>query len=286
MRVFRGSPLHLTLFMVMLLSMSAVVPRVGAQPRADDGRFQALPILVANCETDPGSLTAADRAGDAAPWDEHGCVPAEGVAVSAHAWEHNWHGRCDTDAAGRCELNGPAGSDIEVIVSIHRATIAPGYEPVAETITTAIQTEFAGAEFVNLPVATDSGTEPTERQTLALNVASCAAGTGPDPESCERSPVADAPLHVGLPGVDEDELDIPWLVTNPEGWVSFDISEVPPGEVIIGGNWAEEQRIACTDLGTGERILTEWDTPDLAATAFVRMPLDTDADIRCDITVG
>lgn len=248
---------------------------------AQDVRMQSLPIQVLDCETNPRQQGDPVGVAPKNP-EQHGCTPADGVAVTLHSAEYDWHARCDTDARGECEIRGPAGPDIVLTGAVYLATVTPGLAPVEPIFETIIYTEFAAAFLVNLPIEGDG--EIAGRQVLSVNAAGCADGSAPDAASCTRVPTDDTLVKVtettGKPVAGE-----PWLAPNAEGWVSFDIGPLKTETLTMLVDHPGDVRFACTDLDSGERLQTEDPDPAAGDTfAFSLIPI-SDGDIRCDITL-
>lgn len=269
--------------LAVIFTTFGVAAPATAQPEREP-RMQPLPILVMNCEADPGNLNPGGGRGTSPKKLEetHRCTRAEGVAVTVYNLDIDFHARCDTDAEGMCEIEAPPDPARKLTVVEHLATVAPGYapkEPVSETVH---YTEFTGVGIVNLPVEEGTPESNAERQVLAVNIATCADGSGA--EGCERAP-ADALAQVS-PG-DITSEGAPWLATNDEGWVSFDIGAMPGDTidlmVLHGPGPVREMRFACTDRAADERLETE--LIDGREGTFVRITPISEGEITCDVTL-
>lgn len=250
---------------------------------AQDYELQPTDMIAFNCETDPGDLGAPEtwREGEL---EANGCVPAEGVAVTLHSAEYDWRARCDTGADGICQIEGPGGRvelDIVLEGAVHEATVAPGYAPVEPIFEEIIYGEFSSHVIVNLPV---DGDAPTDRQILSANVATCAVGSDPAADSCERLPTADTLLKVAET-TDGPLTDVPWLAPNAEGFVGFDIGALETGTLTMLVDHLGEARFACTDLDSGERITTNDGDPGAGDSFVIELTPISDGDIRCDVTL-
>ncbi len=76
----------------------------------------------------------------------------------------------------------------------------------------------------------------------------------------------------------------PWLATNEDGWVSFDLGMFRTPEVDLMLPGTETPTIACTDLSTDEALVVA----SLRGIdgSFTRIILpETDGDIRCDVSL-
>jgi hypothetical protein len=268
-----------------LAMLAAIIAAFGVAGQATaqterEPRMQPLPILVMNCEADPGNLTPGGGRGTSPEKLEetHRCTRAEGVAVTVYNLDIDFHARCDTDAEGMCEIEAPPDPARRLTVVEHLATVASGYapkEPVSETVH---YTEFTGVGIVNLPVAEGTPEPDAERQVLSVNIATCADGS--DAEGCERAP-ADALAQVS-PG-DITSEGVPWLATNDEGWVSFDIGGLPDGAIDLMIFAEQQMRVACTDRDADERLQAE--LIDGREGTFVRITPISDGEITCDVTL-
>lgn len=247
---------------------------------AQDVRMQSLPIQALDCEKDPGELGPPEtrREGELG---EHGCQPAEGVAVTLHSARYDWHARCDTDAEGACKVEGPAGPDIVLSGAVHLSTVTPGHAPVEPVFETTIYTEFAGVSIVNLPV---EGADPAaERQVLSVNAATCAEGAESH-GACDRVPTDDTLLKVSET-TGGPLADAPWLAPNAEGWVSFDVGALETEQLALLVNHPGDARFACTDLDSGDRIETIDGDPGAGDSFVIELTPISEGDIRCDVTL-
>lgn len=152
-------------------------------------------------------------------------------------------------------------------------------EPVFET---SIWTEFASAVIVNLPV--EGGEVTTERQVLSTNVATCAEGTDPGAESCERIPTDDTLVKVAET-TDGPLTDAPWLAPNAEGFVGFDIGALETEQLVMLVDHGSDTRFACTDLDSGDRIETIDGDPGAGDSFVIELTPISNGEIRCDVTL-
>ena len=106
-------------------------------------------IYAVNCETDPGVVSPAQGE---LPAD---CAGEVGVTATVELTDGTEVATCTTDADGFCTVQAP--NEAEVVVTVDETTVLAGYAPRENPITTQVVTEFAGATFVNLPVADDDG---------------------------------------------------------------------------------------------------------------------------------
>jgi hypothetical protein len=252
-----------------ILIAGLVVMSAGTTAAQESKDLQALPIYVLNCDRDPGNINpGGGRGGDPdARNREFGCAPAKGVAVTIYNLDVNFHARCDTDAKGLCEVMAPPDPTRELMVAVHTATVVPGFEPIEALGTTFHYTEFTGVGIVNL-----------RTQVLAVNVASCPAQESAD--DCARTPIGNELAQVS-PG-DITSRNAPWLATNDDGWVSFDIGQMQSDTIDLMFASEDQPRITCTDLDSGTRLDATW--LDEREGTFFRITPTSAGDINCDVT--
>lgn len=142
-------------------------------------------IAAFDCPTDPGSVSLA--AGNI----PSSCEPATGAAFTVAAEDGTWVASCIADAKGLCIVQLP--NEMSVIVTEDIGTVTGGYAPRENPIFTEVRTEFAGALFINLPVAVPAPTvppapTPTPVEGRPIHVH---AGTCNDLASSPRYPLTD-----------------------------------------------------------------------------------------------
>ena len=242
-----------------------------------------FPILLAYCERDPGNkmLPTGGRFSPEQVMEDHGCTPAEGISVTVWNDEIDFAERCETGDDGRCEVDAPTDPERELMVAIHMSTVDPGFAPVDVVNPQAHFSEFTGIGIALLaePDATPgTGDNPDERTTIAVNVATCEDGS--NAEGCERE--GTEALVQASSGEITAEGE-PWLLTNDDGWVSFDRAAYDGDEIDLMLRTDTRPRFACSDKDSGDRLETEW--IEGREGNFIRITADTDGDITCDITL-
>lgn len=268
----------------MLVSLLALllfpgVTSVAARAQDGDVHMLDLPVLVAMCERDPG--TDINPGGGRGNLEEvladHGCERADGVSVTvSHRPTANddldFFARCETDKDGICTVNAPTDPERELTVALHMATVAPGYAPARATTRTVHYTEFTGVGIALLPdpkLDKEERAALPERRTLALKIEQ------------DGKP---AEVLAQLSEAEVMAANFPWLATNEEGWMSFDLGSYRTPEVDLILSDPGKPQIACTDLSTdAPLVVASLRGPDGAFTRIV-LP-ETDGDVRCDVSL-
>lgn len=273
-RAIRRANRWLPIFAVVAVSAGFA----GAAAAQDEElRMQTLPILVLNCQEDPGSVNPGG--GRAITPDKleatYGCEPAQGVAVTIYNLDIEFHVRCDTDAKGACEVQAPAEPERELMVAVHTPTVEPGFTSIEPLGTTVHYTEFSGVGIVNLPVVPGTPIPNAERQILSVNVATC------DRDACEREPVDNLLAQVSAGEI--TSAGEPWYATSDLGVVSFDVGNLESDTIDLMLDTEQEVRFACTDPDSTERLEAEW--IDGREGSFIRITAPAQGDIACEVTL-
>lgn len=266
---------------LMLGILPGMIDPASAQEQEEDMHLLALPILVAYCEQDPGNMLqpGGGRFSPQQIMAEYNCDPAEKISVTVSNLDIDFFARCDTGDDGMCEIEGPTDPERELMVAIHMTTVPPGFAPVEVVKPTVHFTEFTG---VGIPLLAVDGATPAsdeERTALAVNVATCEDGTLTP--GCEREP-ASALVQASTAEVTAE--GAPWLATNEEGWVSFDLDALEGDSVDLMFQTEDEPRFACTDLDSGNRLDAEW--IEGREGNFIRVTPISNGDINCDVTLA
>lgn len=272
----------LALLMALLLGSVAIPKIASATVQPSDPSVQPLPILVLNCQEDPGEVSPGGGRGVApeALREPYGCEPAAGVAVTVYNLDIDFGARCDTDEVGTCTVQAPPDPQRRLTVAVHTASVDPAFAPVEPLGSTVHYTEFTGVGIVNLPTPPGTPTAADERQLLSVNLATC------DGTDCTREPVVSTLAQVSAGEI--TSRGAPWLATDEEGNVTFDVSALEGEsidvmlEAVPAG--ATEPRFACSDLDSGQRLDATW--VNGREGSFIRVPSLVTDDIRCDITLA
>lgn len=271
--------LRAAMLLTFLLGLASALVGL-AQAQGDGVPMSEMPVQVLYCEEDPGPVNPGG--GRAISPDtlrnEFDCRPGAGVALTFSNQEMGWFARCDMDAEGECTVETPVGPEVELDVAIHMATVEPGYAPEQPIGTAVNYTEFAGYGVVLLPVVETTPAPNAERQTLAVNVATCKDGS--NAAGCERQP-AGALVQASAGEVTAD--GYPWLATNDEGWVSFDRAGLKGDTIDLMLQTGTEPRFACTDVESGKRLEAEW--IEGREGNFIRLTPVSAGEISCDVTL-
>jgi len=272
----------LALFMALLLGSVAFPMIASATVQPSDPSVQPLPILVLNCQEDPGEVNPGGGRGVSpeALREQFGCEPAAGVAVTIYNLDIDFGARCDTDEAGICTVQAPPDPKRRLTVAVHTASVDPAFAPVEPLGSTVHYTEFSGVGIVNLPALSGTPIAADERQLLSVNIATC------DGADCVREPVAGTLAQVSAGEITSRGAS--WLATNEEGNVAFEVSALEGESIDVMldtvGAGAPEPRFACTNLDTGQRLAAAW--VDGREGSFVRVSSPLKGDIRCDVTLA
>lgn len=205
------------LIIALLLSLTPTTIAPASTPTSTPAvPMQDLPVTAWYCETDPGldNLFASGRG--VIPEDafaQHGCERAEGVGLT-FSWDGGF-ARCDTGATGTCKAYALSSPTIKLRVAVHWSTVRPGYVSTPNHDTVTNYTEFSEYGIAFVPA--DNGQAPNRRRTLAFEML---RDGQPTPALTQLSPA----------GIDERGYD--WLGTTPDGWVSYDISDLEPGSEV------------------------------------------------------
>jgi hypothetical protein len=161
---------HLTaLWILLALTGLTRTDPIAAQPL--DGGF---PIYGLICDSNPGIVHPAEG-----PFPPEGCKGAEGVEMIVETGDARPIGSCTTDASGYCTVDAPF--DSVVIVRQNDRTVPSGHVPTRNPIMTWNYTEFAGAEFFNIPIQQVEATPTVDAATLRIHSRVCPPGfTGTD----------------------------------------------------------------------------------------------------------
>lgn len=131
-----------------------------------DGGF---PIYGLVCDRDPGVTSPAQGS-----FPPEGCEGRTGIEMVVETADAQPIGSCTTDEDGLCVVDVPF--DALVIVREKIDTIPEGYAPRANPILTWNYTEFAGAEFINVPEELTAATPTADSATLRIHSRVCPVG--------------------------------------------------------------------------------------------------------------
>lgn len=265
--------------LLAFLMLPATMQATAVLAQDDEVHMLDLPILVAECNRDPGKelQPGGGRFDPAQVLDDHECGRAEGVSVTVSHRptdedDLDFFARCETGDDGMCAIEAPTDPERELMVAVHLSTVTPGFAP-AEPITTTVHySEFTGVGIALLPdpdLDEDALADLPERRTLAVKVTR-----------------DDEPAEV-LTQLSEGETSIegfPWLATNEDGWVSYDLGLFEGKTVDLMLDVDDEPGFACSDIDEGGSLETEW-IEGFEGT-FLRITLpETDGDINCEIAL-
>lgn len=180
-----------------------LVPAGGEEP-VDD--LLDVSIFVLTCDIDPGVTSPAQ--GNFPP---ETCGLTPGAFLTIESTDGTYFETCSTDDEGLCIASAP--NEAELVITLDESTIPPAYAPRENPITTLAVTEFAGAVFVNLPIA-----EPTEIAEV------------PEPAATPLPVGRPAHIHAGTcQELDRDNVELIDLTTpEPEATSTF---EATPGAI-------------------------------------------------------
>ncbi|CAN5336526.1 hypothetical protein BH09CHL1_BH09CHL1_06850 [soil metagenome] len=249
-----------------------------AQARAQTPESRGFPILVLNCQTDPGGVGPNSGRG-LAPGElesKYGCERAEGVAVTVYNLEVGYQARCETDSSGNCSVEGaPFDPDIKLSVVEHTATLAPGLAPRTAIVETANYTEYAGAGIVNLPVAATPGAESeAARQLLTVHLSGCPSG------HCDA-----AAILAQVSPAEITSMGVPWLAPDADGAVTFDVAPLAADAIDLMFTLDAEPAVTCTDDTTGDSLPADWLTKSEGSFARIDLP-EGGGNLSCDVAFG
>lgn len=268
----------------MLVSLLALMLLPGASGLAaraqdDDVHMLDLPILVAECNRDPGRdlQPGGGRFDPAEVLDDYECGRAEGVSVTVYHRptgkdDLDFFARCETDGDGMCTVNAPTDPERELSVALHMSTVTPGFAPAAPVATTVHFSEFTGVGIAVLPdpdLTEDEIADLPERRTLAVKIEQ-------DGEPAEV-----------LTQLSEGDVSIerfPWLATNADGWVSYDLAFFEAETVDLMIDADGRPTVACSDIDAAETLETEWVEGREGDFTRITLPA-TDGNIRCDVSL-
>ena len=271
-------PQMLALFLALLMLPGAAGAGF-ARAQDDDGYMLDLPVLVAECNRDPGRnlQPGGGRFDPDEVLDDYECGRAEGVSVTVYHRptdedDLDFFARCETDEDGMCSVEAPTDPERELMVALHMSTVTPGFAPAAPVTTTVHYSEFTGVGIAVLPdpeLDEDDLADLPDRRTLAVKVEQ-------DGEPAEVL----TQLSEGDVSID----DFPWHATNEEGWVSYDLGLVEADTVDLMLEIEDEPGFACSDIDEGGSLATEW--VEGFEGNFLRITLpDTDGNINCEVTL-
>lgn len=265
-------------FLLALLMLPATTGAV-VTPAQDDVHMLDLPILVAECERDPGRdlQPGGGRFNPDDVLDDHGCERAEGVSVTVYHLptegdDLDFFARCETDDDGMCAVEAPTDPERELMVALHMSTVTPGYAP-AEPVTTTVHfSEFTGVGIAVLPdpdLEEDELADIPDRRTLAVKV------TQDDKPAEVLTQLSEGDVSVE---------DFPWLATNEDGWVSYDLGLFETETVDLMLDVEDEPTVACSDIDEGGSLETEW--VEGFEGNFLRIELPhSDGNINCEFSL-
>lgn len=262
-----------TLTIAFLLSL-LVPARLSAQQATEGPHMLDLPILVAACERDPGNQLqpGGGRFSPQQVMEDHDCEPVADVSVTVSNRDIGFFARCETDDEGMCRVGAPTDPERELMVAVHVSTVPPGYVPVENVTPTVHYTEFTGEGIVLLAdpdAAPGDRAELPDRRTLAVHV------------ERDGEPIGVlTQLSAGEVTIDE----FPWLATNDEGWVSYDLGQFDTDMVDLMLDMEGEPRIVCRDIDNDVPLETQFYEGREGEFARITLP-DTDGDINCDVTL-
>lgn len=255
-----------------MMALMLAVPGV-ALAQTPDVPMREMPVMALYCEQDPGPFNPGGGRGVSLEELEErfGCRTAEGVAVTFRSESLDWFGRCDTEDDGICLLDAPSGPppEFELEAAVHLSTVEPGYTPKDATGTTANYTEFAGYGVILLPDDARGTAAPDERRTLAVK----AERDGDPVEVLTQLSEGDVTID-----------DFPWLATNEDGWVSYDLGSFESEMVDLMIDANGEPAISCSDIDHKTPLDVEWIEGREGDFARITLP-STDGDINCDVTL-
>lgn len=266
-------------FLLALLMLPGATGAGVALAQGDDVHMLDLPILVAECNRDPGRdlQPGGGRFDPDEVLDDHECERAEGVSVTVYHRptdedDLDFSARCETDDEGMCRVEAPTDPERELMVALHMSTVTPGFAPAEPVTTTVHYSEFTGVGIAVMPdpeLDEDELAELPGRRTLAVKVTQ-----DDDPAEILTQ------LSEGDVSID----DFPWLATNEDGWVSYDLGLFEAETVDLMLDVEEEPEFACADIDEGDALETEW-VEGFEGT-FLRIELpDTDGNINCEISL-
>jgi hypothetical protein len=261
-----------------LMMLPGVALAVAAQVH-DDVHMLDLPILVAECNRDPGTMLqpGGGRFDPSEVMDDHECGPAEGVSVTVYHHptdgdDLDFFARCETDDEGRCTVAAPTDPERELMVALHMSTVKPGFAPARVVTPTVHFSEFTGVGIAVLPdfsLDEDQLEDLPPRRTLAIK----AERDGKPAEILTQ--LSEGDVSVGA---------FPWLATNKDGWVSYDLGQFESETVDLMLDADQEPPFACSDLDSGKSLATEW--IEGFEGNFFRITLPGgDGNINCDLSL-
>lgn len=268
----------LALILTFLMLPGAVGTGV-AQAQDDSVHMLDLPILVAECNRDPGRdlQPGGGRFDPNQVLDDYECSRAEGVSVTVYHRpteddDLDFFARCETGKDGMCRVEAPTDPERELSVALHMSTVTPGFAP-AEPITTTVHySEFTGVGIAVLPdpdLDEDDLAGLPDRRTLAVKVEQ-------DGEPAEVL----TQLSEGDVSIDK----FPWLATNEDGWVSYDLGLFESESVDLMLDVEDEPDVTCADIDGGGALESEW--VEGREGTFLRISLpDTDGNINCEVSL-
>lgn len=237
-----------------------------------------LPVLVAECNRDPGRMLqpGGGRFDPSQVMDDHECGPAEGVSVTVYNRDIDFFARCETDDEGLCRVEAPTDPERELMVAIHMSTVTPGFAPEDAITATVHYSEFTGVGIAVLPdfsLSEDELEDLPDRRTLAVK----AEADGKPAEILTQ-------LSEGDVAIDE----FPWLATNEDGWVSYDLGlfESDTVDLMMDLDVEREPAFSCSDLGSGDALETEWIEGFEGNFFRITLPDDANGNINCDVALS
>jgi hypothetical protein len=275
-----GRIIVLAVVCAALIALPSALSPERAQSRAqtpEASDMGGFPILVLNCQTDPGGVGPNSGRG-LAPGElenTYGCQPAVGIPVTVYSFELGFQGRCETDERGECSVDAPGDPDHKLSVVEHTAMLEPGLAPRDAIVETANYTEFTGAGIVNLPVeATPGADAPAERQILTVHLSGCPSG------SCDASSILAqiSPAEITSVGA-------PWLAPDADGTVAFDVAPLGAEAIDLMFSIDGEPAVTCTDDATGDSLTADWLTESEGSFARIDVPAAGDG-LTCDVAFG
>jgi len=237
-----------------------------------------FPVLVAECNRDPGQMLqpGGGRFDPAEVMDDHECGPLEGVSVTVSNRDIDFFARCETDDDGMCHVEAPTDPERELMVALHMSTVPPGFAPANVVTPTVHFSEFTGVGIAVLPDASldeDELEDLPPRRTLAIKAVS-------DGEPAEiLTQLSEGDVAIGT---------FPWLATNDEGWVSYDLGlyDTPFVDLMLEVDADEAPDFSCSDLESREALETEW-IDGFEGTFFrITLPKGSDGNINCDLSLA
>ncbi|HEV2108158.1 MAG TPA: hypothetical protein VGR16_07840, partial [Thermomicrobiales bacterium] len=140
-----------------------------ADPVAGQPPAGGFPIYGLICDRDPGIVHPAEG-----PFPPEGCEGQAGIKMVVETGDARPIGSCMTDGEGFCTVDAPF--DSVVIVRQMTDTVRGNYAPTRNPIMTWNYTEFAGAQFFNIPVQRVESTPIPRAATLRIHSRVCPPG--------------------------------------------------------------------------------------------------------------